>query len=104
MYAVLGRFGASASFLPFPEAEGRLVWGTTDGESADAVSDAKGGGEVGASCFNVISYLAFSIAYLESTPTCRFPEALSKGDCHAPNHNVLAQYGANNRLGDWHIS
>ena len=71
MYAVLGRFGASASFLPFPGAEGKLICGTIEGESADVVEDAKGGGEVGASCFRVISYLAFSVAYLNSTPTGR---------------------------------
>ena len=82
MYADLGRFGASACFLPFPMAEGKLVWGTTEGESADLVGDPEGGGEVGASCFRLISYLAFSIAYLNSTPTHTWPQVLSQGHCN----------------------
>ena len=71
MYAVLGRFGPSASFLPFPVAEGKLVCGTTEGERAYELEGPEGGGAVGASCFRAISYLAFSIAYLNSTLTCR---------------------------------
>ena len=85
MYAVLGRFGASASFLALPMIEGELTWGTVEGEGADAVGGAKGGGEVGASCFRVVSYLAFSTAYLNR------PHAnhQSKGGCHCTSCSLL---------------
>lgn len=85
MYAVLGRFGASASLLALPMVEGELTWGTTEGEGAHAVGGAKGGGEVGASCFRVISYLAFSIAYL-SRPHA---DHQSNGGCHCTSCSLL---------------
>lgn len=57
MYAVLDLLGASWSFLFLPPSArvAAMVgsWG-----------DASGGGEVGASCFRVSSYFAFSSAYL----------------------------------------
>lgn len=85
MYAVLGRFGASASFLALPMVEGELTWGTTEGEGADAVGGAKGGGEMGASCFRVISYLAFSIAYLNRPHA----DHQSKGGRHCSSCSLL---------------
>lgn len=70
MYAVLGRLGASVSFLPLPKEAGGLIWGTTAGAAAgtggggDGAGAATGGGTAGGSCFKVSTYLAFSSAYL----------------------------------------
>ena len=64
MYAVLGLLGASWSFLFLPLGE------VTPSARVTAVvgswGDATGGGDVGASCFRVSSYLAFSSAYLHA--------------------------------------
>lgn len=81
MYAVLGLLGASWSFLFLPLGE------VTPSARVAAVvgswGDATGGGEVGASCFRVSSYFAFSSAYLHATQvmSSRSPFQLSHRIC-----------------------
>ncbi len=81
MYAVLGLLGASWSFLFLPL--GEMTPSARVAAMVGSWGDATGGGEVGASCFRVSSYFAFSSAYLHATQvkSSRSPFQLSHRIC-----------------------